>query len=94
MHNIEEIMSILSSYGVSTEIINKQSIIGIEKSFMWAKLRTIATGDSFSDNSEKLLVRSMDFSTVLYLVRNKEHHISQGYIPSRFQKTNKKTTKQ
>ena len=27
---------------LSTKIINKQSIIGIEKSFIWAKLRTIA----------------------------------------------------
>ena len=52
------------------KIINKQSIIGIEKHFIEAQLRTMAW-KTLLDNSEELLWRSMVFITVLYLVRTK-----------------------
>ena len=44
------------------EIINKQSIPGMEKNFIWTALRTVTLGDSLSNNSEKLLRRSMIFN--------------------------------
>ena len=55
---------------LSMKIINKQSIRRIEKSFIGVKLR-ISPEAHFPDDSEKLLLRSKVFSTVLYLVRTK-----------------------
>ena len=49
--------------------------------------RSIKT--SFQNYFEKLLWRSMVFSTVLYLVRTK--NIKQGFIISKFQKKKNKT---
>ena len=51
-------------------IVNKQSIIRTEKSFIWAKLRTSSEA-IFPDYSKELFWRSRVFSTVLYLVRTK-----------------------
>ena len=51
--------------------------------------RSIKT--SFQNYFEKLLWRSMIFSTVLYLVRTK--NIKQGFIISKFQKKKKQNSK-
>ena len=50
------------------EIINKQSILAMENSFIWTSLRTVASGDSLSNNCSG----EAWFSTmVLYLVKTK-----------------------
>ena len=55
---------------LSMKIVSEQSIIRIEKNFMWTKLRTNLEV-SFPGDTEKLLSRSRVFSTGLYLVRTK-----------------------
>ena len=57
-------------FEVSMKLINKWSIIRIEKSFVWAKPRA-GPETPFPDYSQKLLQRSWIIHTVLYLMRTK-----------------------
>ena len=82
----------ISLLWLSMKIINKQSIIRIEKSFIWAKLKTIApkTGRQ-SDDCEQLLQRSLVFRPVLHLVRTKNTKQLRDPFLQGFQKQTNKT---
>ena len=66
------------------EITNIQSIIGIEKSFICAKLNS--PGASLSNSPEELFQRSMIFSTVLCLVGTKNIKHDRGTFLQGFKK--------
>ena len=54
------------------EIINKKSVIGIEKSFIWAKLRTIAQKTTSQITLRNCSGEVWSIHTIVYLVRAKK----------------------
>lgn len=69
------------------KITNKQSIIRLEKTFIWANVRTSPEAD-FPGHSEKLLQRNRVFSSFISC-QTKEQQTSHSYISLRFQKKKK-----
>ena len=68
------------SLRVLMKIINKQSIIGIGKRFIWAKLRTIV-----QKTVSQITLRNCSKHSFISC-QNKECQTSPGYIPSTFEK--------
>ena len=68
-----------------TKIINKQSIIGIEKSFIWAKLRTIARKTASQINLRNGSGEPW-FLAQFYVLSEQRTSKNQGYTPWRFKK--------
>lgn len=74
---------------VSKEIINKPSIMGIWKGFVWTKLEDCTVGDRCSDRSleDPAWLEARVFSTVLYVIQTQNMHQTwQGVFLLRLQK--------